>query len=92
VHLTVSGNGKQEAFWGTLEGRLMTMLDGVAELTLELLNEATQAWMEIEYNRAVHRETSSSPVERFAQAPDVLRLSPSSESLRDAFRLETKRN
>ena len=85
-------NGKQEAFWGTLEGRLMKMLDGVAELTLEFLNQATQAWMEIEYNRAVHRETSSSPVERFAQAPDVLRSSPSSESLRDAFRLETKRS
>ena len=48
--------------------------------------------MEIEYNRAVHRETSCSPVERFAQAPDVLRASPSSESLRDAFRLETKRS
>jgi putative transposase len=85
-------NGKQEAFWGTLEGRLMKMLEGVAELTLELLNEATQAWVEMEYNRAVHRETSCSPVERFAQAPDVLRSSPSSESLRDAFRLETKRS
>src|SRR5271165_4040021 len=84
-------NGKQEAFWGTLEGRLMKMLDGVAELTLELLNRVTQAWMEIEYNRAVHRETGSSPVERVAQAPDVLRDSPSSESLRDAFRLETIR-
>ena len=85
-------NGKQEAFWGTLEGRLMKMLDGVAELTLDLLNHATQAWMEIEYNRAVHRETKSSPVERFAQAPDVLRSSPSSESLRDTFRLETNRS
>ena len=70
----------------------MKMLDGVTELTLEFLNQATQAWVEIEYNRAVHRETSSSPVERFAQAPDVLRLSPSSESLRDAFRLETNRS
>ena len=85
-------NGKQEAFWGTLEGRLMKMLDGVAELTLEFLNKATQAWVEIEYNRAVHRETACSPVDRFAQAPDVLRSSPSSESLRDAFRLETKRS
>jgi putative transposase len=84
-------NGKQEAFWGTLEGRLMKMLDGVTALTLEFLNEATQAWVEIEYNRAVHRETSCSPVERFALAPDVLRSSPKSESLRDAFRLETKR-
>jgi putative transposase len=84
-------NGKQESFWGTLEGRLMTMLEGVAELTLESLNEATQAWNEIEYNRAVHRETASTPVERFAHAADVLRTSPSSESLRDAFRLETSR-
>jgi hypothetical protein len=84
-------NGKQEAFWGTLEGRLMKMLDGGPQLTLDFLNEATQAWMEIEYNRAVHREISSAPVERFAQAPDVLRTSPSSEVLRDAFRLETRR-
>jgi putative transposase len=85
-------NGKQEAFWGTLEGRLMNMLDGVAELTLELLNRATQAWTEIEYNHATHRETSCSPVERFALASDVLRDSPSSASLRDAFRLETRRS
>src|SRR5262249_26073977 len=55
-------NGKQEVFWGTLEGRLMKMLGGVAELTLAWLNEATQAWMEIAYNRAAHREISGSPV------------------------------
>ncbi len=85
-------NGKQEAFWGTIEGRLMRMLDGVAELTLEFLNQATQAWVELEYNRAVHRETSCAPVERLAQAPDVLRTSPSSESLRDAFRMEIRRS
>jgi putative transposase len=85
-------NGKQEVFWGTLEGRLMKMLDGVADLTLEFLNKASQAWVEIEYNRSVHRETSCSPVERFERAPDVLRVSPSSESLRDAFRLETSRS
>jgi putative transposase len=85
-------NGKQEAFWGTLEGRLLSMLDGVAELTLELLNTVTQAWVEREYNLAVHRETSCSPFERFKAAPDVLRTSPSSESLHDAFRLEAKRS
>ena len=84
-------NGKQEAFWGTLEGRLLNMLDGAVELTLEFLNQATLAWMEIEYNRALHRETSCAPVERFKRAPSVLRDSPPSESLRDAFRLETKR-
>jgi putative transposase len=85
-------NGKQEAFWGTLEGRLMKMLDGVADLTLEWLNKATQAWAEIEYNRTVHREIGCAPSTRFAQAPDALRESPSSESLRHAFRLETTRS
>jgi len=84
-------NGKQEVFWATLEGRLMEMLEGVAELTLDFLNQATQAWVEIEYNRGSHRELSSSPVARFAQAADVLRLSPSSNTLREAFRLQTSR-
>ena len=84
-------NGKQECFWASLEGRLMEMLGGVTELSLEFLNEATQAWVEIEYNRHAHREISCSPVERFAQASDVLRASPSSSALRDAFRLEGSR-
>lgn len=84
-------NGKQEAFWGTLEGRLMEMLDGCAELTLDFLNRVTCAWMEMEYNRAVHRETGTSPVARFLDAPDVLRESPSSDALRAAFRREVRR-
>jgi len=84
-------NGKQECFWASLEGRLLEMLGGVTELSLEFLNEATQAWVEIEYNRRTHREISCSPVERFAQASDVLRPSPSSSALRDAFRMEGSR-
>jgi transposase InsO family protein len=83
-------NGKQERLWATLEGRLMEMLEGV-ELTLDFLNEATQAWLEIEYNRVVHRELSMSPMERFRKAPDVLRPSPSSQALREAFRRQTTR-
>ena len=84
-------NGKQEAFWTTLEGRLLEMLDGYAELTLDFLNEVTQAWVEIEYQRARHRELACSPVARFAQAPDVLRPSPAAEALREAFRQQARR-
>jgi len=84
-------NGKQESFWTKLEGRLMEMLEGLAELTLEFLNQATQAWVEMEYNRAVHRELSCSPLERFAEAADVLRASPCSDALRSAFRLPARR-
>ena len=63
----------------------------ISDLTLDFLNQATQAWVEIEYNRATHREILSSPVERFAGTLDVLRSSPSSDALRKAFRLEIRR-
>ena len=33
-------NGKQETLWGSVEGRLMAMLEGVDDLTLARLNEA----------------------------------------------------
>jgi hypothetical protein len=39
----------------------------------------------------VHRELSCAPVERFATAPEVLRPSPSSDALHEAFRLEATR-
>jgi putative transposase len=78
-------NGKQEAFWGQVEGRLMAMLDGVADLTLELLNEATQAWVEYEYNRAIHSETGETPLARFLAGPAVTRPCPGSDALRLAF-------
>lgn len=69
----------------------MGMLEGYSELTLEFLNEATQAWVEIEYNRSRHREIDGSPVDRFAHAPDVLRTSPAADALREAFRQQTSR-
>jgi transposase InsO family protein len=54
-------NAKQEAFWGPVEGRLMAMLDEVPDLTLAQLNEATQAWVEYEYNRKRHSEIGETP-------------------------------
>ena len=40
---------------------------GMTQSTPEFLNEATQTWVEIKYHHLVHRETSSSPVDRFAK-------------------------
>lgn len=84
-------NGKQENFWARLEGRLMAMLEGVAELSLELLNTATAAWVEQEYQRSVHGETGQAPLERWLDGPQVLRECPDSQALRAAFRLEVSR-
>jgi transposase InsO family protein len=84
-------NGKQESFWNQVEGRLITMLEGVADLSLKTLNDATQAWVEREYNRAVHSEIGMSPLERFLEGENVLRPSPSPERLRQCFRQDIER-
>jgi hypothetical protein len=80
-----------EVFWAQVEGRLMAMLEGHPELTLALLNEATQAWLEGEYHHKVHRETGATPFHRFLHAPSVGRPSPSSDALRRAFRMKAER-
>jgi transposase InsO family protein len=84
-------NAKQERFWGSVEGRLVAMLEGVDELSLELLNEATQAWVELEYNRARHSELGCAPLARYLEGPEVGRPGPTSEALRRAFRAEATR-
>jgi transposase InsO family protein len=84
-------NAKQEVFWGQIEGRLLAMLEGVADLSLGLLNEATQAWVEGEYHATVHRELGTTPLARYREGPDVGRESPGSEALRRAFRATATR-
>jgi len=78
-------NGKQESFWNPVEGRLLAMLEGQPDLSLALLNQATQAWVEMEYNREVHSETSQAPLARWLDGPTVGRESPTVDELRLAF-------
>lgn len=84
-------NGKQESFWGQIEGRLLPMLEGVADLTLAQLNEATLAWIEMEYNRKVHSETGQTPLHRFLHDKDVGQPCPSTEKLQQAFTAQVRR-
>ncbi|MGB6487081.1 MAG: DDE-type integrase/transposase/recombinase [Steroidobacteraceae bacterium] len=84
-------NGKQENLWSRVEQRLLAMLEGEANLTLEELNLATQAWITQEYQRTVHREIGVTPLERYLAGPNVGREAPGSQALRAAFRIEAKR-
>ncbi len=84
-------NGKQEFFWSVVEGRLMAMLRRVPDLTLDRLNLFLQAWVEGEYNRRHHSEIGTTPLDRFQNASDVSRPSPSPEVLRDVFRIQVTR-
>jgi putative transposase len=60
-------------------------------LTLELLNRATQAWVELEYNRRHHDAIGTTPLERMLAGRDVSRPGPSSEHLRQVFTVEVTR-
>jgi putative transposase len=84
-------NGKQENLWARVEGRLMAMLQGEPRLTLELLNRATQAWVEQEYHRTLHSEIGTTPLERYLAGPNVGRECPSSDDVRAAFRIQVSR-
>jgi putative transposase len=84
-------NGKQERLWGTLEGRLMAMLEEVSQLTLDFLNRATHAWIEGEYHQKLDPDIGSSPLERYRTGPDVGRDCPPADRVRRAFQIEETR-
>jgi putative transposase len=84
-------NGKNETWFASVEGRLVAMLEGCRDLTLAQLNEATQAWGELEYNRKVHSEIGCTPLERALSGSGVGRPCPETEQLRLAFMLEELR-
>ena len=84
-------NAKQEVFWVPIETRLLAMLEGVPDLTLEQLNQATQAWIELEYHRRVHSETGQTPLASFLESNNVLRDCPAAQELRRAFRVKVRR-
>ena len=85
-------NAKCEVWWAQLEGRGLAMLEGVTDLSLSMLNEATQAFTELEYNRKLHSELGMSPLQRFLEGPDVSRPCPPSDALRLAFMVEESRS
>jgi len=84
-------NGKQERFWGQIEGRLLPMLEGVADLSLRQLNDATQAWVEMEYNRKTHSELGQSPLAVYQQATDLGRPAPAADAVALSFTAEVSR-
>jgi putative transposase len=84
-------NAKQESFWGRVEARLMAMLEGEQSVTLDLLNQATQAWVEQEYHRSLHSEITATPLERYLAGPNVRRDCPTAAELAAAFRIEVAR-
>lgn len=82
-------NGKGEAFFAQVEGRLMAMLEGVRDL--DTLNTATLAWLEREYNRTEHEEIGVAPLYRLRVATSVVRDCPPADKLDEVFRQQVSR-
>ena len=85
-------NAKIETLWGQVEGRLLAMLEGCKDLTLPQLNEATVAWVDLEYNRKIHSELGQSPLSRYLDTKDVGRRCPESKQLHQAFTARISRS
>ena len=88
---TPETNAKAEAFWNRIDNRLLPMLEAEKVLTLALLNQATQAWAELEYHHNLHSELAATPLEVAQSAPSVVRPSPDMQALRQAFRTQETR-
>lgn len=84
-------NGKQETFWGSVEGRLCAMLENVEPLTLAYLNRASAAWAELSYNQKRHDELGTSPLKRMLEGTDVSRPGPTSDVLTYRFTRQVTR-
>jgi putative transposase len=56
------------------------------------LNRATLAWVEQEYNRRLHNEIGTTPLNRLLQGPDVSRQAPDSDKLCVAFTVRETRS
>jgi putative transposase len=84
-------NGKQERFFGSLEGRLMAMLSAQKPLSLDFLNRITSAWILAEYHKTEHSELKMSPASRYMSGKTVVRKAPPIDDLRCAFRRRANR-
>ena len=85
-------NGKQESFWGLLEGRFLELLRGVENLKLSFVNRSAQAWIEQDYQRKKHREIKTPPLQRMLNGHDVSRPTPKSDILHLAFTRRIQRS
>lgn len=88
VHTQVyrpEGHGKIEAFNRLAKSAFVAEVKASKIRTLDELNEAFVAWMDLEYNRRVHSETGQTPDERFRAGHDRVEYLDE-RTLRLAFR------
>jgi transposase InsO family protein len=75
--------GKVEAVMKTLKLDFQAEAERAGFLTLEELNTALWAWIDVEYNRRIHSTTGQAPAERFAASLEMRATSGSHRRVTD---------
>ena len=78
------GKGKIERFFEYVRSSFLIELKVSHILTLEKLNEAFWAWLELEYHRRIHSQLKTTPMEVFMPHKENLRY-PLESELKDSF-------
>ncbi len=78
------GHGKIEAFNRSVRSQFLSELQASRLHTLSELNEAFNAWVDLEYNRKIHSETQQTPLDRWRVGIDKIRYAEE-EAIRQAF-------
>ncbi len=78
------GHGKIEALNRLIRSAFLAEVRHSPIRTLDELNEAFRAWVDLKYNRVVHSETGESPIERWRAGIARIRYAEE-EQLRQAF-------
>ena len=78
------GKGKIERIFETVRLQFMPEVEVSEIATLAELNESFWAWLECVYHTTIHRETEQTPLERYQQGLQEIRVADP-ETLRKAF-------
>ena len=84
-------NGKQESFWGQIEGRLCRCSKASSSSPSSCSTSRPRRGSSRSTTAQMHTEIKETPLERYLAGPTVGRDSPSSDALRRAFRMEVSR-
>jgi len=78
------GHGKIEAFNRLCRAAFIAEAQAAAIATLDALNDAFFAWLDLEYNRTVNSETGEAPIDRWRASAERIEY-VDDEKLRQAF-------
>lgn len=83
--------GLIERFFETVQDQFETEVRAGNIMTIEDLNRAFSAWLEMSYHRRVHSETGQTPHERYKSGLTVVRRVDIEEAARSFMKSETRR-